>query len=76
MQNANPPDGTAPAQADAKGGQGLLAYHGKPEHAIYALAEVSRDPYPDPHEHDTKKMVMDLRAIEWLPATSDARRTA
>ena len=29
--------------------------------------EVSRDPYPDPHENDPKKMVMDLRAIERLP---------
>ncbi|MGA7226368.1 MAG: EVE domain-containing protein [Candidatus Acidiferrales bacterium] len=48
-------------------GDRALAYHGKPEHAIYALAEVSRDPYPDPHENDTKKMVMDLRAIERLP---------
>src|SRR5579862_6378104 len=39
----------------------------KGERALYALAEVSRDPYPDPHETDTKKMVMDLRAIERLP---------
>src|ERR1700678_4207009 len=36
-------------------GDRALAYHGKPEHTIYALAEVSRDPYPDP------------RAIERLP---------
>jgi len=49
-----------------KGDRALL-YHGKAEHALYALAEVSRDPYPDPHETDTKKMVMDLRAIERLP---------
>lgn len=49
-----------------KGDRALL-YHGKPEHALYALAEVSRDPYPDPHETNTKKMVMDLRAIERLP---------
>ena len=48
-------------------GDRALAYHGKPEHALYALAEVSRDPYPDPHENDPKKMVMDLRAIERLP---------
>jgi predicted RNA-binding protein with PUA-like domain len=49
-----------------KGDRALL-YHGKAENALYALAEVSRDPYPDPHETDTKKMVMDLRAIERLP---------
>src|ERR1700747_3383408 len=48
-----------------KGDRALL-YHGKAEHALYALAEVSRDPYPDPHETDTKKMGMDLRAIERL----------
>jgi len=27
----------------------------------------SARPYPDPHENDPKKMVMDLRAIERLP---------
>jgi predicted RNA-binding protein with PUA-like domain len=50
-----------------KKGDRALCYHGKSEHAVYALAEVSRDPYPDPHETDSKKMVMDLRAIERLP---------
>src|SRR6202162_3309377 len=48
-------------------GDRVLCYHGKSEHAVYALAEVSRDPYPDPHDTDSKKMVMDLRAIERLP---------
>ena len=48
-------------------GDRALCYHGKPEHAIYALAEVSRDPYPDPHDPDSKKLVTDLRAIERLP---------
>jgi predicted RNA-binding protein with PUA-like domain len=48
-------------------GDRALCYHGKAEHAVYALAEVSRDPYADPHENDSKKMVMDLRAIERLP---------
>jgi predicted RNA-binding protein with PUA-like domain len=48
-------------------GDRALCYHGKPEHAVYALAEVTRDPYPDPHERDAKKMVMDLRAMERLP---------
>jgi predicted RNA-binding protein with PUA-like domain len=48
-------------------GDRVLCYHGKAEHAVYALAEVSRDPYPDPYERDSKKMVMDLRALERLP---------
>src|SRR6202008_4512054 len=48
-------------------GDRALAYHGKPEHAIYALAEVSRHPYPAPHEHDKKKRFMTLRAMDPLP---------
>jgi len=49
-----------------KGDRALL-YHGKPDHALYALAEVSRDPYPDPHHRDPKLLVVDLRAVERLP---------
>lgn len=48
-------------------GDRALCYHGKAEHSVYALAEVSRDPYPDPHHPEEKKFVMDLRAIERLP---------
>lgn len=48
-------------------GDRALCYHGKPEHAVYALAEVTRDPYPDPVEPESKRLVMDLRAIERLP---------
>lgn len=48
-------------------GDRAVCYHGKPEHSVYALAEVSRDAYPDPHDRDAKKLVMDLRAIERLP---------
>ena len=48
-------------------GDRALCYHGKPEHSLYALAEVTRDPYSDPHDADAKKYVMDLRAIERLP---------
>ena len=48
-------------------GDRTLCYHGKPEHSLYALAEVTRDPYPDPYDHDGKKLVTDLRAIERLP---------
>jgi len=48
-------------------GDRTLCYHGKPEHALYALAEVTRDPYPDPVDPENKKLVVDLRAIERLP---------
>jgi len=62
----NRPDALRQLKIIRKGDR-ALCYHGKPEHAIYALAEVSRDPYPDPHDSDGKKMVTDLRAIERLP---------
>ncbi|HXT73663.1 MAG TPA: EVE domain-containing protein [Candidatus Angelobacter sp.] len=48
-------------------GDRALCYHGKPEYALYAIAEVTRDPYPDPHDPESKLMVIDLRALERLP---------
>lgn len=60
------PDALRQLKLVQKGDRGLC-YHGKPEHAIYALAEVSRSPYPDPHDKESKVQVMDLRAIERLP---------
>src|ERR1700726_2342243 len=63
---ASRPDALRQLKQVHKGDRALL-YHGKAEHALYALAEVSRDPYPDPHEDDSKKLVVDLRAIERLP---------
>ena len=48
-------------------GDRVLCYHGRPEHSIYALAEVSRAPYPDPQDPEAKKLVIDLRAMERLP---------
>jgi len=45
----------------------ILCYHGKPDHSLYAIAEVTRDPYPDPHDPDAKRQVIDLRAVERLP---------
>ena len=44
-------------------GDRVLCYHGAPERSLYALAEVTRDPYPDPHEKDGKNLVADLRAL-------------
>jgi predicted RNA-binding protein with PUA-like domain len=45
----------------------VLCYHAAPERAIYALAEVTRDPYPDPDDSTGKNLVADLRALERLP---------
>lgn len=48
-------------------GDRVLCYHSAPERALYAIAEVTRDPYPDPHEQDSKMLVADLRAMDRLP---------
>ena len=48
-------------------GDRVLCYHGKPDHSLYAIAEVTRDPYPDPHHPESKQLVIDLRAVERLP---------
>ncbi|HJY86366.1 MAG TPA: EVE domain-containing protein [Candidatus Acidoferrales bacterium] len=48
-------------------GDRVLCYHGAPERSVYALAEVTRDPYPDPNDLEGKSLVADLRAIERLP---------
>jgi predicted RNA-binding protein with PUA-like domain len=51
----------------ARQGDRVLCYHQAPERALYALAEVTRNPYPDPHDSDGKGLVADLRALERLP---------
>jgi predicted RNA-binding protein with PUA-like domain len=48
-------------------GDRVLCYHAAPERALYAIAEVARDPYPDPHDLENKSVVIDLRAVERLP---------
>lgn len=48
-------------------GDRVLCYHAAPERALYAIAEVARDPYPDPHDPSSKNVVIDLRAVERLP---------
>ena len=45
----------------------MLCYHSAPERAFYSIAEVTRDPYPDPHDREGKNLVADLRAFEKLP---------
>ncbi len=58
-------------------GDRVLCYHAAPERALYAIAEVTRDPYPDPHDAASKLVVADLRAMERLPrqVTLDELRT-
>jgi predicted RNA-binding protein with PUA-like domain len=48
-------------------GDRVLCYHGAPERAIYAIAEVTREPYPDPLDPSGKSLTIDLRAVERLP---------
>src|SRR2546423_15307882 len=48
-------------------GDRVLCYHSAPERSLYSIAEVTRDPYPDPHDHKGKNLVEDLRALERLP---------
>src|SRR5437899_12771947 len=48
-------------------GDRVLCYQAAPERSLYALAEVTRDPYPDPHDPEEKSLVADLRAQERLP---------
>jgi predicted RNA-binding protein with PUA-like domain len=48
-------------------GDRVLCYHSAPDRSLYALAEVTRDPYPDPHDPNGKHLVADLRAMERLP---------
>jgi len=48
-------------------GDRVLSYHSAPERSLYSIAEVTRDPYPDPHDSKGKNLVADLRAFEKLP---------
>jgi predicted RNA-binding protein with PUA-like domain len=50
-----------------KKGDRVLCYHSAPVRSLYSIAEVSRDPYPDPHDAEGKNLVADLRAFEKLP---------
>ncbi|HKW87453.1 MAG TPA: EVE domain-containing protein [Candidatus Acidoferrales bacterium] len=65
-QAGNRPDALRQLKVMRRGDR-ALCYHGKPEYALYAIAEVTRDPYPDPHDPTPKHMVVDLRALERLP---------
>ena len=45
----------------------MLCYHSAPERSLYSIAEITRDPYPDPHDRKGKNLVADLRAFDKLP---------
>jgi len=51
-------------------GRSRSLYHSAPERSLYSIAEVTRDPYPDPHDSEGKNLVADLRAFEKLLARS------
>ena len=55
------------ALKNVRKGDRVLCYHSAPERSIYSIAEVTRDPYPDPHDEKGKNLVADLRAFERLP---------
>lgn len=55
------------ALRQVKKGDRVLCYHSAPERSLYSIAEVTRDPYPDPHDYNGKNLVADLRAYEKLP---------
>jgi EVE domain len=44
------------ALKQVKKGDRVLCYHSAPERSIYSIAEVTRDPYPDPHDYDGKNL--------------------
>jgi predicted RNA-binding protein with PUA-like domain len=48
-------------------GDRVLCYHSAPERSLYSIAEVTRDPYPDPYDPKGKNLAADLRSFERLP---------
>lgn len=65
-------DGVANALAlkhlrSMKRGDLAFIYHTGNEKQIVGIAEITSDPYPDPHERDAKLVVVDLKPKERLP---------
>src|SRR6266545_1043994 len=50
-----------------KPGDRVLVYHTGDEKAVVGLAEVAREPYPDPKQADAKLAVVELKAAGRLP---------
>jgi predicted RNA-binding protein with PUA-like domain len=48
-------------------GDRVLIYHTGEEKAIVGLAEVVKNPYPDPKKKDEKLWVVDIKAVKRLP---------
>jgi predicted RNA-binding protein with PUA-like domain len=63
---AGKPDAVRALKQVRKGDR-VLCYHSAPERSLYSIAEVTRDPYPDPYDANGKNLVADLRAFEKLP---------
>lgn len=63
---ASKPDAIRALRQVRKGDR-VLCYHSAPERSLYSIAEITRDPYPDPHDRKEKNLVADLRAFEKLP---------
>jgi predicted RNA-binding protein with PUA-like domain len=63
---ASKPDAIRALKQVRKGDR-VLCYHSAPERTLYSIAEITRDPYPDPHDLKGKNLVADLRAFEKLP---------
>ena len=57
-------------------GDRVLCYHAAPERALYALAEVTRDPYPDPHDTEEQEPGRRLARSRTAAAAGDAGRVA
>jgi len=49
-----------------KKGDSVFVYHTGSEKAVIGIAEVTRDPFPDPKENDPKVMVMEIKATKKL----------
>ncbi len=50
-----------------KRGDLAFIYHTGDEKQVVGIAEITSDPYPDPHEKDVKLVVIDLKPKEQLP---------
>lgn len=49
-----------------KKGDSVFVYHTGSEKAVIGVAEVTRDPFPDPKADDPKVMVMEIKATKKL----------
>lgn len=49
-----------------KKGDQVLIYHSGEEKAIVGLAEVIKDPYPDPKQKDERLAVVEIKAVKRL----------